>query len=78
MQDHLINTQLATIETSELADVTGGGIIGGAIKLAGKVGPLIGHALPYIKTGIVQGAKWSGIPGAIGGGVAWLQHEFTH
>jgi hypothetical protein len=78
MQDQIIQTQLATIETSQLADVTGGGIIGGAIKLAEKAGPLIAKAWPAIKTGVVQSAKWTGIPTALGGAFAWAKHEFTH
>lgn len=76
MQDG--NSQFATIETSELTDVTGGGWISGAIKLARKAAPFVEKALPVIKDKAVDAAKWTGIPAAIGSGAAWVKHQFDH
>jgi hypothetical protein len=77
MQDNL-NSQFAAIETSELSDVTGGGWLGGAIKLARKAAPYVEKAVPFVKDKAVEAAKWTGIPAAIGGGAAWIKHQFEH
>ena len=77
MQDNL-DSQFAAIETSELSDVTGGGWLGGAIKLARKAAPLVEKAVPFVKDKAVEAAKWTGIPAAIGGGAAWVKHQFEH
>lgn len=76
MQDG--NSQFTTLETSELNDVTGGGLIGGVIKLARKAAPYVEKALPVIKDKAVDAAKWTGIPAAIGSGAAWVKHQFDH
>lgn len=77
MQDNL-NSQFAAIETSELSDVTGGGWLGGAIKLARKAAPYVEKAVPFVKDKAVEAARWTGIPAAIGGGAAWIKHQFEH
>lgn len=76
MQD--FNSQFTTLETSELTDVTGGGWIGGAIKLARKAAPYVEKAVPFVKDKAVEAAKWTGIPAAIGSGAAWVKHQFDH
>jgi hypothetical protein len=78
MQDKISNAQLATIETSQLADVTGGGLLGGALKLARKAAPYVERAVPFIKDKAVGTAKWTGIPFGLGGGIAWAKHQFSH
>jgi hypothetical protein len=75
MQD--INSQFATIETSELSDVTGGGLLGGALKLARKAAPYVEKAIPFVKDKAVDAAKWTGIPAVLGGGAAWVKHQFS-
>ena len=81
MQDNF-NSRFAAIETSELSDVTGGGWLGGAIKLARKAAPYVEKgvekAVPFVKDKAIQAAKWTGIPAAVGSGAAWIRHEFGH
>ena len=77
MQNNL-NSQFAAIETSELSDVTGGGLLGGALKLARKAAPYVEKAVPFVKDKAVDVAKWTGIPAALGGGAAWVRHQFGH
>jgi hypothetical protein len=77
MQDNL-NFPFAAIGTTELSNITGGGWLGGAIKLARKAAPYVEKAVPFVKDKAVEAAKWTGIPAAIGGGVAWVKHEFGH
>ena len=75
---HNLNSQFAAIETSELSDVTGGGWLGGAIKLARKAAPYVEKAITFVKDKAVDAAKWTGIPAAVGGGAAWIKHQFEH
>jgi selenophosphate synthase len=78
MQDINTHSQFATIETSELSDVTGGGLFGAAFKLARKAAPYVEKAVPFVKDKAVDVAKWTGIPAAVGGGAAWIKHQFSH
>jgi len=72
------NQQLESIEVSQLSDVTGGGLFGAVVKLAEKSAPLFKKAGPYIGHKAVDAAKWTGIPTAVGGGFAWVKHQFSH
>ncbi|HEX3761819.1 MAG TPA: hypothetical protein VHW23_24135 [Kofleriaceae bacterium] len=71
------NLSLASIETSQLASVTGGGLFGTVLKLGEKALPLAKKALPVIGHKAVQAAKWTGIPAGLGAATSWVKHEFT-
>jgi hypothetical protein len=56
--------QVQTIDSTQLANVTGGGAIGWVVKGVKKLGPKA-----------VEAAKWTGIPSAVGAGAAWVKHQ---
>lgn len=59
------NSQIETIDITQLEHVTGGGKIGTLIKGAKWLGGKAKDA-----------AIWTGIPAAVGGGAAWVKHQF--
>lgn len=70
--------QLESIDLSQLSDVTGGGLLGGAWKLARKAGPLLKKAGPYVKKATIESAKWTGVPMGLGIGGAVLEDRLRH
>jgi hypothetical protein len=70
------NTQIETLDLTQLDQVTGGGWIGTAFKAAKKAAPFVKQAAPWVGHKAVEAAKWTGIPTAVGVGASWVKHQF--
>lgn len=71
-----MNSQIETIDITQLEHVTGGGKIGSLFKLAQKAGPKIADGAKWAAGKAKDAAIWTGIPAAVGGGAAWVKHQF--
>lgn len=68
MNTNQTNSQVQAIDSTQLAKVSGGGPTSLLIKGAKKLGPAIADK-------VVDAAKWTGIPSAVGAGTAWVKHQ---
>lgn len=69
---------LESIDNTQLDAVNGGGLIGSALKLGAKALPYVKKAGPKVADAAKKAAIWTGIPTAIGSGVAAVEHHFKH
>jgi len=69
---------LQSIDATQLDNVSGGGLIGGAIKLGAKAAPFIKKAGPKLVKAAKHAAIATGIPAGFGSVVAGVQHHFDH
>jgi hypothetical protein len=69
---------LTSIDNDSLSNVTGGGLFGAAVRLGRRAVPFVRRTAPVVGHAIVDAAKWTGIPAAIGSGAALVQRPFNH